>query len=168
MSPMPTGRLFRTGTGADLVLTRSFRASAEDVWASLTEPERTARWFGPWEGDAAPGRTVKVQLAFEEQTPWCDLRIDACDPPLRLALSMTDESGSWRVELLLSESDGSTELRFVHHLTTEDGIGEVGPGWEYYLDMLVAAREGSPMPDFDDYYPAMKPYFDDQSGTDLA
>jgi uncharacterized protein YndB with AHSA1/START domain len=165
---MPTGRLFRTGTGADLVLTRSFRASAEDVWASLTESDRTARWFGPWEGDAAPGRTVKVQLAFEEQTPWCDLRIDACDPPRRLALSMTDESGSWRVELQLSESDGSTELRFAHHLTTEDGIGEVGPGWEYYLDMLVAAREGSPMPDFDDYYPAMKPYFDDQSGTDRA
>lgn len=165
MSPIPTGRLFRTGTGADLVLTRSFRASAEDVWASLTESDRTARWFGPWEGDAAPGRTVKVQLAYEEQTPWCDLLIDACEPPRRLALSMTDASGSWRVELLLSESEGSTELRFVHHLTTEDGIGEVGPGWEYYLDMLVAAREGSPTPAFDDYYPAMKPYFDEQSGS---
>ena len=53
MSPIPTGRLFRTDTGSDLVLSRTFRASAEDVWASLTEPERTARWFGPWKGDAA-------------------------------------------------------------------------------------------------------------------
>jgi uncharacterized protein YndB with AHSA1/START domain len=164
MSPKPTGQLFRTDTGSDLVLSRTFRASAEDVWASLTEPERTARWFGPWEGDAAPGRTIKVQLAFEEQAPWCDLLIEACEPPQRLALSMTDESGSWRVELLLSETDGSTELRFVHHLSTEDGVGDVGPGWEYYLDMLVAAREGSPTPDFGDYYPAMKPYFDEQSG----
>jgi uncharacterized protein YndB with AHSA1/START domain len=164
MSPKPTGQLFRTDTGSDLVLSRTFRASAEDVWASLTEPERTARWFGPWEGDAGPGRTIKVQLAFEEQAPWCDLLIEACEPPQRLALSMTDESGSWRVELLLSETNGSTELRFVHHLSTEDGVGDVGPGWEYYLDMLVAAREGSPTPDFGDYYPAMKPYFDEQAG----
>ncbi len=52
MSPTPTGRLF----GNDLVLTRTFRAPVADVWASLTDPQRTARWFGPWQGDAAPGR----------------------------------------------------------------------------------------------------------------
>lgn len=161
MSPIPTGRLFRTGAGSDLVLSRTFRASAEDVWAGLTEPDRTARWFGPWEGDAAPGRTIKIQMAYEEQTPWCDLRIDACEPPRRLAVSMMDASGTWRMEFLLSEADGGTELRLVQHLGTEDGLGEVGPGWEYYLDMLVAAHDGSPRPDFGDYYPAMKPYFDD-------
>ncbi|GAA4238487.1 hypothetical protein GCM10022254_54650 [Actinomadura meridiana] len=159
MSPHPTGELFRTGTGSDLVLTRTFRASAEDVWASVTESDRTARWFGPWEGDAVPGGTIKVQMAFEEQAPWMDMRIDACEPPQRLALSTTDESGTWRLELLLSEAGGSTQLRFVQHLDSDDQIGEIGPGWEYYLDMLVAAHNGSPKPDFNDYYPAMKPYF---------
>ncbi|MFD0201606.1 MULTISPECIES: SRPBCC family protein [Saccharothrix] len=161
MSPTPTGRLFRTDQGSDLVLTRTFRALADDVWASLTEPERTARWFGPWEGEAAPGRTVKVQMVFEEQEPWMEVRIDACDPPRRLAFSMVDEAGTWRMELLLSEVDGVTELRLVHHLSTEEGIGEVGPGWEYYLDMLVASRTGAPLPAFDDYYPSQKTYFED-------
>ncbi|GAA4589321.1 SRPBCC family protein [Planotetraspora phitsanulokensis] len=160
MSLTPTGRLLRTDTGSDLLLSRTFRASAEDVWASVTESDRTARWFGPWEGEAAPGRTIKVQMAYEEQAPWCEMRIDACEPPRRLALSMTDESGNWRLELTLSEADGSTELRLVHHLAGEDGIGEIGPGWEYYLDMLMAAREGSPQPDFADYYPSMKDYFE--------
>ncbi|MCE6997388.1 SRPBCC family protein [Saccharothrix sp. S26] len=160
MTPTPAGRLFRTDQGSDLVLTRTFRALAEDVWASLTEPERTARWFGPWEGEAAPGRTVKVQMAFEEQEPWVEVRIDACDPPRRLALSMVDEASTWRMELLLSEVDGVTELRLVHHLSTEEGIGEVGPGWEYYLDMLVASRTGAPLPGFDDYYPSQKAYFE--------
>lgn len=163
MNRRPSGDLARTATGSDLILTRSFRASAEDVWASITEPERTARWFGPWEGDAAPGRTIKVQMAFEDQAPWTDMRIDACDPPRRLALSATDESGAWRIELLLTETDGSTRLEFVQHLDTEEQLGEIGPGWEYYLDMLVASRDGSPKPDFDAYYPAMKSYF-----TDLA
>lgn len=166
MNPQPTGRLFRTGTGSDLVLTRTFHAPAEDVWASVTEPERTTRWFGPWEGDAAPGRTIKVQMAFEEQTPWCELHIEACEPPRRLAVSVADAAGTWRMELLLSEANGSTELRLVHHLDTQDGIGEIGPGWEYYLDMLIAARDGSPLPDFDNYYPAMKSYFDELSISD--
>ncbi|GAA2845254.1 SRPBCC family protein [Nonomuraea rubra] len=159
MSPIPTGRLFSTDDGTDLVLTRTFRAPAADVWASVTEPERTARWFGPWEGDAAPGRTVKVQLLFEEQQPWYDLRIDACEPPRRLAVSSLDEHGAWHLELLLAESDGVTELRFVQHLDTLDGVGDIGPGWEYYLDLLVASRDGSPAPGFDAYYPSMQAYY---------
>ena len=156
----PTGRLFSTTDGHDLVVSRTFRAPIEDVWASVTESDRTARWFGAWEGDAAPGRMIKMQMAYEEQAPWFDVRIDACDPPRRLALSTNDGSGSWRIELLLSHTDGRTELRFVHHLDTTEGIGDMGPGWEYYLDMLVAARDDLPKPSFDDYYPAMKPYFE--------
>jgi len=160
MTNPPTARLFPTATGTDLVLYRTFRAPAEDVWASITEPDRTARWFGPWEGDAGPGRTIKVQMTYEEQEPWFDVHIDACEPPARLALSMVDESGTWHLELLVTETDGNTELRFVQHLESDAGIGDIGPGWEYYLDLLVAARDGTPRPSFDDYYPALKPYFE--------
>jgi uncharacterized protein YndB with AHSA1/START domain len=156
----PTGRLFPTADGNDLVVSRTFRAPIEDVWASVTESDRTARWFGAWEGDAAPGRMIKMQMAYEDQAPWFDVRIDVCDPPRRLAVSMNDESGNRRIELLLSHTDGRTELRLLHHLEPTDGIGEFGPGWEYYLDMLVATRDGSPTPSFDDYYPAMKPYYE--------
>ena len=117
----PTGRLFPTADGNDLVVSRTFRAPIEDVWASVTESDRTARWFGAWEGDAAPGRMIKMQMAYEDQAPWFDVRIDACDPPRRLAVSTTDESGNWRIELLLSHTDGRTELRLVHHLDTTDG-----------------------------------------------
>ena len=160
MTSEPTGRLLRTTGGHDLVLTRTYRASAEDVWASITEPERTARWFGAWEGEAAPGRTIKVQMAYEEGAPWMDMRIDACEPPHRLALYAGDEAGTWRIELLVAAVDDGAELRLVHHLTAAEGIGEFGPGWEYYLDGLTAAREGGSMPSFDDYYPAQKPYYE--------
>jgi hypothetical protein len=53
----------------------------------------------------------------------------------------------------------------VHHLESTEGVGEVGPGWEYYLDLLVAARGSTPKPTFDDYYPSMKPYFEGQIAT---
>jgi uncharacterized protein YndB with AHSA1/START domain len=162
MTHVPTGRLFRTGSGTDLVLSRTFRAPIEDVWASVTESDRTARWFGPWEGDAAPGRTIKVQMAFEEGAPWSDMRIDACEAPNRLAMSASAGEETWHLELLLAHVDGATELRLVQHLEKTDGIGEVGPGWEYYLDLLVASREEHPTtrPEFADYYPAQKEYFE--------
>jgi uncharacterized protein YndB with AHSA1/START domain len=158
MSPTPTGRLF----GHDLVLTRTFRAPIDDVWASLTDPARTARWFGPWEGDAAPGRPIKVQMVHEEGKPWMDMTIDACEAPRRLAISAGDEPDRWVLDMVLSESAGVTELRFTQHLTTTDGVGEVGPGWEYYLDTLVASRDEGPAPKWDDYYPAMKEHFETQ------
>ncbi|GIM96213.1 SRPBCC family protein [Paractinoplanes toevensis] len=158
MSPIPTGRLF----GDDLVLTRTFRAPIDDVWASLTEPDRTAHWFGPWEGDAGPGRMIKVQMVHEEGKPWMDMTIEACEPPRRLSVSNVNDYGSWHLELELTEAAGVTELRFTHHLTEKDNPGEVGPGWEYYLDGLVAARENRPHPSFDDYYPSMKEHFEAQ------
>ena len=162
MTHPPTGRLSTTPDGTDLTLTRTFRALAEDVWASLTEPERTARWYGTWTGEATPGATIKVQMGYEEGTPWTDMRIEACEPGRRLSLSSVDDNGAWHLELLLSWSaeTGTTELRFVHHLPSPDGVGEIGPGWEYYLDMLAASRSGAATPTFDDYYPAMKPYYD--------
>jgi uncharacterized protein YndB with AHSA1/START domain len=158
MSPTPTGRLF----GNDLVLTRTFRAPVADVWASLTDPDRTARWYGPWKGDAAPGQTIQVQMVHEEGEPWMDMTIDACEAPHRLALSADNEYGSWHLDLTLAETAGVTELVFTQHLTDTDGVGDLGPGWEYYLDALVAARDGRPMPSFDDYYPAQKDHFEDQ------
>jgi len=160
MTPKPSGRFLPTAGGGDLVLTRTLRASAEDVWASITESPRTARWFGPWKGDAAPGNTIKVQMAFEDGAPWCDARIDACEEPTHLAFSVIDEAGTWRLELLLTETGGLTELRLVHHLDSPAGLGEMGPGWEYYLDMLLASRDGAVRPRFDDYYPAQKAYFE--------
>ncbi|GGK03888.1 hypothetical protein GCM10010123_37320 [Pilimelia anulata] len=158
MSPTPTGRLF----GDDLVLTRTFRAPIADVWASLTESARTARWFGPWQGEAGPGQAIKVRMVHEEGEPWVNMTIDACEPPRRLALSAVNEHGSWYLDLTLTESAGVTELRFTQHLTGTENVGEVGPGWEYYLDALVASRDDLPAPDFHDYYPALKEHFESQ------
>ena len=59
MNPTPTGQVLRTPDGRDLVIRRTFRAPIEDVWASVTESERTARWFGSWTGEPGPGRTIQ-------------------------------------------------------------------------------------------------------------
>ncbi|MFC0108740.1 SRPBCC family protein [Kibdelosporangium aridum] len=161
MKPIPTGKLVPTDKGYDLVLTRTLRAPIEDVWASLTESSRTTRWFGPWEGQAGAGNTIKVQLVHEEGQPWSDMHIDACEAPTRLAVSTTDEAGVWRMEVVLAEAAGVTQLDLIQHVERTDAIGSTGPGWEYYLDMLIASREDKPLPDFNDYYPAQEQYYND-------
>jgi uncharacterized protein YndB with AHSA1/START domain len=128
MTPKPTGRLLASKEGRDLVLTRSFRAPIEDVWASITESDRTGRWFASWTGEPGPGNTIRATLQFEEGKPETDMTIDACEPPRHVAVSSHDVFGTWRLEATLVERDGVTELTFVQHLDEGVGIGEVGPG----------------------------------------
>jgi uncharacterized protein YndB with AHSA1/START domain len=160
------GRLVRTPEGRDLVIVRTFRAPIEDVWASITEPERTARWWGPWTGEPGPGRTIRYTMAFEAEGPASEMLIEACEPPRHLAVRAVNDYGDWRLEAHLSESDGVTEMRFTHHLDDKANVGDVGPGWEYYLDNLVASRTGATMPDFNDYYPSQKQYYLDLAAAE--
>jgi hypothetical protein len=54
-----------------------------------------------------------------------------------------------------------TTLRFGQRLTDPETAASVGPGWEYYLDRLVAAEAGNDLTgiDFDDYYPALAEHY---------
>jgi uncharacterized protein YndB with AHSA1/START domain len=155
MTRQPTGRL----DGNDLIITRTFRAPADDVWTSVTSSESTARWIGPWEGEPGLGKTVRLQMVHERGAPWMNVRIDACERPHHLAVTTIDSYGEWRLELTLTQRGDTTEMTFVHHLSDRKLARDAGPGWEYYLDMLVAARAGLPLPTFDEYYPAQQAYY---------
>jgi len=152
----PTGRV----EGNDLVLTRTFDAPIEDVWTSITKSESTARWYGSWTGTPGAGNTIKVKMLFEKDGPESEVHIDACDPPRRLVLTTKGEWGV-KVEITLAQTGSVTELRFVHHLPDRKLARDFGPGWEYYLDNLVAARASEKLPTFDEYYPAMQTHYTD-------
>lgn len=159
-SPRPSGKLLATEAGRDLILTRSFDDPIESIWAELTEPERTVRWFASWSGERAPGERVSYRMVFEEGAPEAEMLIEACEAPRRLAVRSEDEQGSWVLEARLREEGGGTVLDLVHHLSEETQVEYVGPGWEYYLDMLVAAHADEPLPSFDDYFPAQRGYYE--------
>jgi len=164
MTINPTGRIVHQLGGVDIVITRLIRGTVEDVWASVTESERTARWFGRWEGEAAPGNTIRVQMAFEEGDTWTDARVETCEAPTLLSLSVGHAADLWLLDLTLADRGGRTELTLTQHRADASGAGEIGPGWEYYLDNLIASRENTALPDFNDYYPELKSYFEDQAG----
>lgn len=152
MSPAPTGRVHKIGdAGYDIVIERSFAAPIDDVWASVTESDRTALWYGPWSGSAEVGAEIAVTMAFEEGKPTSGMTIAACSAPHQLRLTSATDFGFIDVEIRLAEDDGHTALTFIQHLDDPAMAEHMGPGWEYYIDNLVAARAGEPLPVFEEY-----------------
>ncbi|QFG68361.1 SRPBCC domain-containing protein [Ornithinimicrobium pratense] len=135
---MITGRPEARQGQDHLVLTRTFRAPVEDVWAAITEPERLGRWFGVWSGDPTTGQ-VQVRWDFEDDVAEETYVIEVCEAPHRLRLhNLADDPGQvWTLDLRLSEQAGRTVLDFAQVMNDALPVTEVGPGWEYYLDRLA-------------------------------
>lgn len=154
----PTARL----DGTTLTFTRTFQAPIDDVWAALTESERSGRWYGTWTGDPADGFVMVTMTGEGYEVPPSRFDIVACEPPRLLAVNSIDDSGSWRLRAELSEADGVTTLVFAQEQIDLGMLADVGPGWEWYLDRLVAVTVGNEPPTLEafeaDYVPH-GPYF---------
>jgi hypothetical protein len=87
-------------------------------------------------------------MGFEADSPTAYARITVLDP-----------SGEWQIDARLTEDAGVTTLVFTQPLSNLAMAESKGPGWEWYLDMLLASRIDQPLPDFDDYYPAQAQYY---------
>lgn len=166
MTTKPTGHISLDGDRRVLSIIREFRAPIEVVWAAVTEPERLARWIGTFTGDPASGH-VEFVMTAEGATEPEDMEIRECDPPrvLRVTSHVGEEDCS--LDLLLQERDGITTLSFSQPDIDPVAAESVGPGWEYYLDRLVAAESDGVVEDIDfdrDYYPAMLEHYRSQAG----
>ena len=166
MSVTPNGRIERGSGGApQLVITRRFRAAIEDVWASVTEPIRLERWIGTYTGDPATGRIAFRMTAEAADAPEEEMEVLECDPPRLLVVRAQTPSGYWPMRIALTQHDDMTELTFTQTEVDPAEAESVGPGWEYYLDRLVAAVTGGEVGAIDwdrDYYPAMVEHYRSQ------
>jgi uncharacterized protein YndB with AHSA1/START domain len=163
MTSTPTGRRETRDGTSYVVFTRTFAAPIEDVWAAVTEPERLVRWIGTWSGDPASGSVAFRMTAEGEDVAEQDYLIDVCEPPRRLVTRsrIGDDPFVWQLELDLAESDGVTTLTFGQVMADPDMAENVGPGWDYYLDRLVAAEAGRDVAEvtWGDYYPAQSDFY---------
>jgi uncharacterized protein YndB with AHSA1/START domain len=161
-SVRPTGRLEKHDGTPHLVIERRFRAPIDDVWAAVTEARRLERWIGTYAGDPASGEVAFRMTAEGDEAPEERMQIRTCTPPRHLALTAHTGEEAWLLELRLREEGGTTVLDFAQASTDPEAAESVGPGWEYYLDRLVAAETGGDVSavDFEaDYYPAMAPHY---------
>ena len=144
-----------------LVLRRSYRHAAEEVWAALTDSDRLARWAGSYTGSGGAGGTVEVTWTGEvdaggEVAAPVTVTIHECEPPRRLVVELPQGDSAWRIAVTLApdpDHPSSTLLTFEQPLPPGLPAADVEAGWCWYLDRLGASLRGQPMPSWDAYAP---------------
>ncbi|MFC7485726.1 SRPBCC family protein [Knoellia sp. CPCC 206453] len=163
-TPKATGRLQEREGTAYLVFERTFRAPITDVWAAVTESDRLVRWIGHWDGDPTSGAVTFYMTAEAADAPAETIHIDECDAPRRVVMRSArpdDHSLEWKWQIDLAEADGVTTLTFAQEVADTTLAEGVGPGWDYYLDRMVAAENGEDLGhiDFNEYFPALTEHY---------
>lgn len=159
MDCTPTG-VYRDGR---IVIERRLALTVDDAWNALTASEHTALWIGPWSGDPASGH-ITLTMTAEEGSPAMPLQVIECEAPERAAVRTGEGDDVWTLygEVRPAHADeGGAVVALAQVIDDPEKASAVGPGWEYYLDRLVAAETGGDPEaiDFDDYYPSMADYY---------
>jgi uncharacterized protein YndB with AHSA1/START domain len=158
MMPQPTGRLVRKDDGVYVVLDRIFTAPIEDVWSYFSRSPRLAEWLGEFTGTPSTG-AARFRLNVHGDADWQNVSILECRSPHNLTADIGPSDSAWRVYLHLTEASGRTTVTFGRRLRALTEEADVGVRWDYYLDRLIAARARKPMPDWNDYHPAMHEHY---------
>jgi len=111
-----------------------------DLWSALTTPQRLARWMAEVDGDPKVGAEVQARFTSSWEGP---IRIDVCDAPNRLFLTMnpgTDEEGT--IEAWLTGEGDKTRLVIEEHGLPLDKIHFHGAGWQSHIEDLRRYLDG--------------------------
>ncbi|PPL19690.1 SRPBCC domain-containing protein [Microterricola pindariensis] len=158
MSPKPTGRFAHRDDGLYLLLDRLFAAPIADVWFSLTNPHEMEKWIGTYTGQPYTGG-VKFRMTSEPEAEWEYVSILECHAPHSFLAESREGPDKMRVFCHLTEAGGLTTLTLGQRLHNPAEAATMGPGWDYYLDRLIAARAGKTLPEWEHYYPAHASYY---------
>jgi len=139
------GRVTEVADGVQVQFRRSSPDPIADVWAALTEPDRTARWFGTYEGERRVGGAGTLTMTHEDGASGEPMRIEECDPPRRLVVRWESEQ-AWRIVLDLAEEHGRTVLLFTQVFPAGTDAGDYVLGWHWYLDLFDAELTGAAPP----------------------
>jgi uncharacterized protein YndB with AHSA1/START domain len=129
-----------------------YDTNIDDLWSAITDPGRLARWFGQVNGDLRLGGQFHLDLGPDGER---NGRVEACEPPKRLRVTMRESDESWRkghgappfdatVEAALTTDGDQTILVIKVQGMPLDRIAFYGAGWQIHAENLahyVAGRD---------------------------
>ena len=116
-----------------------------DLWSALTEPRRLARWYGEVEGDLRLGGEFHAHVVGAGERTG---RVDACEPPRRLLLTMRDpdprpgQPDKTIIEAGLTADGGQTILVVEERGMPLDLLAAYGAGVQIHVENLAAHIAG--------------------------
>ena len=136
----------RTADGRGVVRVEDrFDTDIDDLWSALTDPGRLLRWLGQIEGDLRLGG--EFQAAFFDG--WAGTgRVETCEPPRSLRLSMRDadpqpgqpDEGS--IEITLGADGDQTLLVWEERGMPLRHLAACGAGIQVHVEDLAAHLAG--------------------------
>jgi uncharacterized protein YndB with AHSA1/START domain len=112
-----------------------------DLWSAITEPHRLARWIATVEGQLKVGGTVQTRFTSTWEGPG---RIDVCDPPHHLIVTMEPETADEAViEAVLTAEGERTRLVVEERGLPLDVLYKHGAGWQAHIEDLGRYLAGS-------------------------
>jgi len=159
------GRLRRLDDGRGAIRMEDVYATdPDDLWSALTVPERLARWVATIEGDLQPGGRIHARFTSTWEGPG---RIDICDPPRHLLVTM--EPGMPQeavIEAHLSPDGDRTRLVIEERGLPLDELAGYGAGWQAHVEDLAAYLAGTVPGPWRDRWSELTPAYQELA-TDL-
>ena len=112
----------------------------DDLWSALTDAQRLARWIAEVEGDLRLGGAFRATFTSGWEGPG---RVDVCDPPRSLLVTMSPGGEEETVieAVLVADGDQTTLVVEERGLPLE-ALPAHGAGWQAHLEDLAAHCDG--------------------------
>jgi uncharacterized protein YndB with AHSA1/START domain len=139
-----------------------FSTEPDDLWSALTDPQRLARWIAAVEGDFRLGGEFRASFTSGWEGPG---RVDVCDPPWRLLVTMApgqDDQTVIEVELV-PDGDHTRLVLEERGLPLAEAAAH-GAGWQAHIEDLAAHLTGRPAADWRTRWTELIPAYQDQQG----
>jgi uncharacterized protein YndB with AHSA1/START domain len=156
----------RSADGKGVVRTQDrFDTDIDDVWSALTDPRRLARWYGEVEGDLRLGGEFRARVFASgwEGTG----RVDACEPPRRLLLTMRDadpqpgQPDETVIDATLAADGDQTILVLEERGMPLDLLAAYGAGIQVHVEDLADHLAGRKRCDADARWNELLPAYQD-------
>jgi uncharacterized protein YndB with AHSA1/START domain len=136
-----------------------YETGIEDLWSALTEPARLARWVAEVDGDLRPGGQLHARFTSAWEGPG---RIDTCQPPHRLAVTMApDTDDETVIEATLATEDDGTRLVIEERGLPIDALAYHGAGWQVHVEDLSAHLHGESSGGWRSRWTALTPAYEE-------
>lgn len=163
----------RSAAGAGVVRIQDrYDTNIDDLWTALTDPARLAGWYGVVEGDLRLGGEFRTYI--EANGIESIGRVDACEPPARLRLTIRETDESHRggpgvppfdagIDVTLTAVGDQTDLAIEVRGMPLDKIAFYGTGWQIHAENLAAYLAGRPRGDTEARWSELVPPYQDRA-----
>ena len=137
-----------------------FATGIDDLWSALTDPSRLAQWIATVEGDLRLGGEFQARFTSTWEGTG---RVDVCEPPRRLAVTLYDEEGEGVVEAELTPDGEYTRLVVEERGFPLNVVAAHGAGWQAHIEDLAAYLAGRPTSDWRARWQELSAAYNDQA-----